>query len=125
MSKGMAWMFDRYLAGNEHRYLMLDAAQVAHQQREADSDCVQTHQLLPVFLQSGSDFPRPSRTTCQRFRFPRSGSGVEIRRCAGYCRMNSIDFSGGAVSHSSYWCSCRITTMRFSSPGLWKCLNSS
>lgn len=53
-----------------------------------------------------------------RFFFPRSGSGVEYKRCAGYWRMKSFDFDGGAVNHSSYWCSCRMTTIRFSSPGL-------
>jgi hypothetical protein len=53
-----------------------------------------------------------------RFFLPRSGSGVENKRCAGYCRMNSIDLAAGAFSHSSYWCSCRMTTMRRSSPGL-------
>jgi hypothetical protein len=57
-------------------------------------------------------------TARQRLRFPRSGSVSEISRWAGNCRMKSIDFAGGAVSHSSYWCSCRMTTMRFSSPGL-------
>lgn len=31
MSNGMAWVFDRYLAGYKHLYLMQDAAQCAHQ----------------------------------------------------------------------------------------------
>ena len=81
--------------------------------------------MSPRYLQSSPDFAQHSQKARQRLRLPRSGSGVEISRWAGYCRMKSFDFSGGAVSHSSYWCSCKITTMRFSSWGLWKCLNSS
>lgn len=44
-------------------------------------------------------------------------TGLAVSHCAAYWRMNSLAFSGRAVSHASYAPSFRMAGMLFSLPG--------